>query len=238
MSTPNTKHVELTDAERALFDNHLDVARSLARRYRERGISLEDLEQVAYLALVKAARRFDPDAGHSFMVFAVPTIRGELRRHFRDSGWMVRPPRRLQELQAHARDTGSELTHVLGRPATPDEIAHQIDVDASQVREAMAINGCFTPTSLDTPTLEGDSTLGDGLPTDGGEFESAEAKLVLRHVMSSLSAQQRRMLGMRFFDNATQQEIADEIGVTQSQVSRLLSDIYANLHAQLNAAAV
>ncbi len=122
---------------------------------------------MAYLALTKAARRFDPDAGHDFLSFCVPTIRGEVRRYFRDKGWMVRPPRRIQELQQRLARRARDLTTTLGRPPTPDELAQHLDEDPADVREALDGQGCFTPTSLDRP-------VGDELGASLGELIGVE----------------------------------------------------------------
>ena len=123
----------------------MPVADSVVSRYRARGIATEDLQQVAYLALTKASRRFDPDAGHDFLSFCVPTIRGEVRRYFRDKGWMVRPPRRIQELQQRLTRARTDLTTSLGRPPSPSELAQHLGEDVSAVREAMDGQGCFSP---------------------------------------------------------------------------------------------
>src|SRR5690349_5413254 len=148
VTTSEAKRLELTNELAAV---NMPVADSVVARYRSRGISTEDLQQVAYLALTKAARRFDPDAGHDFLSFCVPTIRGEVRRYFRDRGWMVRPPRRIQELQQRLTRARSDLTVTLGRPPSTDELAEHLDEDPADVREALDGQGCFTPASLDRP---------------------------------------------------------------------------------------
>lgn len=216
-----------------LIATNMPVARSIASGYRSRGLPLEDLEQVAYLALTKAAHRFDASAGHAFLSFSVPTIRGEVRRYFRDHGWMVRPPRRIQELQQRVFRAQSELQFKLGRPPAAREIADHLDEEIDQVLEAMDGQGCFTPASLDRPVGEGDSTLGDLIGADQSTQQSAEARVVLAPVVRRLSDRDRRILQMRFFDGLTQREIAETIGVTQMQVSRLLTRIFRDLRDQL-----
>jgi RNA polymerase sigma-B factor len=210
------------------------VATSIATRYRSRGIAVEDLEQVAHLALVRASRGFDPSTGNDFLSYAVPTIRGEVKRHFRDHGWAVRPPRRIQELQARISSAESELSFALGRSPRPSEIADHLDESPEAVTEALASDGCFTPASLDRPVgPEGDTTLGELLgETDTGQ-RAAEARVVLAPVVSRLSVRDRRILELRFFRGWTQQEIAKDIGVTQMQVSRLLSRILGDLRSEL-----
>ena len=148
----------------------MPVADSVVSRYRSRGIATEDLQQVAYLALTKAARRFDPSAGHDFLSFCVPTIRGEVRRYFRDKGWMVRPPRRIQELQQRITQAQTDLTTTLGRPPSADELARHLDEEPADVREALDGQGCFTPTSLDRPVgEEGRRLLGELIGEDDDE---------------------------------------------------------------------
>ncbi len=214
---------------------NMPVADSVVSRYRSRGIATEDLQQVAYLALTKAARRFDPLAGHDFLSFCVPTIRGEVRRYFRDKGWMVRPPRRIQELQQQVGAARSDLTTSLGRPPTPDELASHLDERPADVREALDGQGCFTPTSLDRPVgdEEQGSSLGELLGVEDPDRAAAEARVALAPVVRRLSARDRHILRLRFFEDLTQREIAEDIGVTQMQVSRLLSRIYRDLRDDL-----
>jgi RNA polymerase sigma-B factor len=213
---------------------NMGVANAVATRYMKRGISLDDLKQVAYVALVKAARGFDAHCGHEFLSYAVPTIRGEIKRHFRDQGWTVRPPRRIQELQIRIATADNELAAKLGRSPRPSELCEHLDVDLDDVIEALSADGCFTPTSLDRPVgVDGDATVGDMLgETDRGR-DAAEARVVLRPVVRRLTDRQRRILMLRFFRGWTQQEIAEDIGVTQMQVSRLLSQIMTELRDQL-----
>ena len=194
-------------------------------RYRNRGIDLDDLEQVALLGLTKAAQRFDPDAGHDFLSYAVPTIRGELRRHFRDAGWMVRPPRRVQDLQARIARAQRELEAELGRSPRPARSPRTSRPDLNDVVEALSADGCFTPTSLDGTVGDGSSTLGDLIGSEDRAIESAEARVVLDPVVRLLSDRDRRIVRLRYFDERTQQEIAEDIGLTQAQVSRVLTRI-------------
>lgn len=218
---------------RELIETNLGVARSIASRYRNRGIDLDDLEQVAMLGLTKAAQRFDADAGHDFLSYAVPTVRGEIRRHFRDAGWMIRPPRRIQDLQARLGTAQQELENSLGRSPRPSEIASHLGEDLFDVVEALAADGCFTPTSLDLTVAEGSSTLGDQLGGDDRNVASAEARIVLEPVIQLLSPRDRVIVQLRFLEDRTQQEIAETIGLTQAQVSRVLTRILADLRAEL-----
>lgn len=218
---------------RQLIETNAAVARSMASRYRNRGIDLDDLEQVALLGLTKAAQRFDPAAGHDFLSFAVPTIRGELRRHFRDFGWMVRPPRRVQDMQTRISGAQEELESKLGRSPRASEIAAHLGEDTSDVVEALAADGCFTPTSLDAKVADGSSSIGDLLGQEDRALARAEAKVMLDPLMRTLSARDRRIVRLRYFHEQTQQEIADSVGLTQAQVSRVLTRILADLRAGL-----
>lgn len=222
--------------ERVVLLN-MGVARSLAARHRGKGVASDDLEQVAYLALVRAAQQFDASLDRDFLTYAVPTVRGELKKYFRDSGWMVRPPRRTQEIQSRVVATRTELDHARGRTPTSAEIAEAIDEPEEAVIEALKAEGCFHPTSLDQPVgrAEGPGTpLGELLTQDGDQAEAAaEARLLLRPVVRRLRERDRRILALRFFEGRTQQEIADELGVTQMQVSRLLTRIMRTLRTDL-----
>lgn len=217
----------------SLVEDNIAIARSMASRYRNRGIDLDDLEQVALLGLTKAAQRFDPDAGHDFLSYAVPTVRGELRRHFRDAGWVVRPPRRVQELQRRISRAQRELEARLGRSPRPSELAAHLEEEVADVVEALSADGCFTPTSLDGTVGDGTSTLGDLIGSDDRDIESAEARVVLSPVVGLLSDRDRRIVRLRFVDECTQQEIAEDIGLTQAQVSRVLTRILAELRDKL-----
>jgi RNA polymerase sigma-B factor len=211
---------------------HLDVADAEAKRYRSRGIPLEDLRQVAALALTKAARGYDVTTGHHFLSYAVPTIRGELRKHFRDHGWMIRPPRRIQELQARINAAEAELSYRLGRSPQPVEIADYLEESTESVVEALASDGCFVPASLDHPTGgAGAMTLADLLQLDDADHRACEARLVLRPVLDQLSERDRQILSMRFSEGLKQREIGDRIGVSQMQVSRSLTRILGRLRS-------
>ena len=189
---------------------------------------------MACVALVKAAHGYDTAVGHGFVTYAAPTIRGEIKRHFRDHGWTVRPPRRVQELQARLSRAQGDLSASLGRSPRPSEMARHLDVPEEEVIEALSADGCFTPASLDRPIgVDGAPTLGDLLSDEDRAQEAAEARTVLGPAVRHLAERDRRILMLRFFWGWTQQEIATDIGVTQMQVSRLLSRILADLRAEL-----
>jgi RNA polymerase sigma-B factor len=218
-----------------LIENHIEVAHSIASRYRNRGIDIDDLQQVALLGLTKAAQRFDPDAGHNFMAFAVPTIRGEVRRYFRDAGWVVRPPRRVQELQARIMRAQDTLEQQLGRSPRPSEIARHLDVDLDEVVEALSVEGCFTPTSLDAPLDSATSTIGDLLSDESTATDELEVRMVLEPLIAELAPRERRIVFMRFYEERSQQAIADAVGLTQAQVSRILQRTLTTLRDGLGA---
>lgn len=215
-----------------LAELHLDVARSIAGRYRRRGIAADDLEQVACLGLIRAAHRYQPALGADFLAYAVPVIHGDLRHHFRDHGWVVRPPRRVQELQGRVV---RELDRVGGghEERQPGWLAERLGTTVAEVHEALAAEGCFTPLSLDRPIAGNVSTsVGDSLP-DPREDDPAEARAMLRSAVRGLSARDRQILGMRYFEQLTQQEMAQRLGVTQTQVSKLIARILRDLRAVL-----
>jgi RNA polymerase sigma-B factor len=214
---------------------NMKVAESVAARFRGRGESLDDHTQVAYMGLTKAVQRFDPDRGNDFLAFAVPTIAGEVKRHFRDAAWAVRPTRRIQELRAKISRVSAELAQDLRRPPKPSDVAVRLDVDLEQVLEALASEGCFTPSSIDERGPGDDGyCLGERLGESDNEFERAEAVALMAPACRRLKPRDRRILYLRFFRGWTQSEIAAELGVTQMQVSRLLTRILTALRDQLS----
>ena len=223
--------------EDRIVEVNMQIAVDVARRYRSRGIPIEDLEQVAYLGLVKAARGFDPERATDFLSYAVPTIRGEVRRYFRDHGWAVRPPRSVQQAQARITSVESDLCQQLGRAPRPTEIAEHLGLDLDLVVEALAANGCFAPTSLDASSGDHEGGIGDRLGDDDVSFDSAEARVALKPLLAHLDRRERIMLEMRFFKGATQSEIGEVLGITQMQVSRLLSALLARLRDELGSVA-
>lgn len=213
------------------------VAESVAMRYRGRGVATEDLYQVAYEGLTKAVHRFDPAHRKDLLTFAVPTIRGELQRYFRDLGWTVRPPRRIQELQGRANQTYARLSQQLGREPTADEVAEELGITTEEYRSAESALGCFTPTSLDQPAGQSTTTVGDLIVEQDDTHDASEARVMLAPVVRDLSARDRRIVYLRFFEDRTQSEIGDDLGVTQMQVSRLLARILGDMRTELEATA-
>jgi RNA polymerase sigma-B factor len=219
--------------EERVVEANMVVAGQIAARYRNRGIPDDDLEQVAHLALVKAVRRYEYRPDRDFLSFAVPTIRGEIRRHFRDFGWTIRPTRPIQEAQSRISRAEGDLFQVLGRSPRPTEIAEHLDLDVGLVIEALSANGCFHPTSLESTMEADEGALNDWLGQDDGGFHHVETRALLAPLLAHLTERERVMLELRFFRGATQAEIGQAIGVTQMQVSRLLSDLMTRLREQL-----
>lgn len=208
------------------------VAGSVAHRYRGRGEIEEDLEQVAYLGLVKAVNGFDSRYHKDFLTYAVPTISGELKKHFRDHCWTVRPPRRIQDLQRKIAAASEELSQAYDHPPTTPEVADALDVDIADVTEALAADGCFTPASLDVRVGHTESTpVGDLIGGDDHGFDEAEAHVLLAPVVRELSDRDRDIVELRFFHDWTQERIAQQLGITQMQVSRLIARIMKSMRA-------
>jgi len=227
-------HVESKRLQDEVVVVNMGVARAIASRYRDRGVGQEDLLQAAYVGLVKAVHGFDPSYERDFLSYAVPTVTGEVKRYFRDYGWTVRPPRRVQELQAQISRAASELTQNLHRSPRPSEVAEFLGVEIDSVIEALAADGCFTPASLDVPVGEdGATSLGELLGEDDVDLARAEARILLAPAVRRLCTRDRRILELRFFHGWTQEQIAGDIGVTQMQVSRLLARILNDLRAEL-----
>lgn len=224
---------ERTALQDELITVNMSVATDVAKRYHDRGIASADIDQVALLGLTKAARGYDPAKGSDFLSFAVPTIRGEIRRHFRDAGWAVRPPRRIQELQPRITAAEATLFQKLGRSPRPSELAEHLEVDLEEVLEALSANGCFAPTSLDAPAVGGEVRPVDLLGEDDDGFVGAEARAALRPLLRGLSDRERLILELRFCQGMTQREIGEVVGVTQMQISRVLSQVLARLRERL-----
>ena len=213
---------------------HMGLARAIAARYRGRGIAEEDLAQAASMALLKAARGFDPSHGVEFLSYAVVTMKGEVKRQFRDFGWMVRPPRPIQKLQADVARAQGDLIQTLGRSPRVSEVAAHLGVDEEDVLEALSADGCFTPTSLDLPLGDqGSTSLGDTLQQEDTALEEAEARVMLMPAVRALPERERQVLYLRFFRQMSQSQIAAEVGITQMQVSRILSRVLTRLRGQL-----
>lgn len=206
-----------------LVEKNLGLAHHLARRFLNRGETYDDLLQVASMALVKAVDRFDPEQGVAFATFATRTILGELKRHFRDKGWAVRAPRRIQELYVRLGGSVALLSQELGRSPTITELARDVDATEEEVLEALEAGQGYRATSIETPIGGSeDESVGDRLGADDAGFDLAETRAELSHLLATLSPRERMIIGLRFFDGLTQSEIAARVGISQMHVSRLL----------------
>lgn len=208
-----------------LIEAHIGLAEYLARRFANRGEPLDDLVQVASLGLVKAVERFDPDRGLEFTTFATPTIQGELKRHFRDKGWAVRVPRRVQELHLRVTRVIDDLSNELGRSPAIDEIAARAGTTEDEVVEAIDAGSAYRSTSLDAGRSDDDESpgllgqLGDLDP----ELARSELRTTLGPLIAGLPEREQLMIYLRFYEGQTQSEIAERLGISQMHVSRLLS---------------
>lgn len=206
---------------------HLNLARFLASKFKNRGESLDDLVQVATIGLIKAIDRFDISRGLEFTTFATPTIMGEIKRHFRDKGWSVRVPRRLQELSAKVTQVSDKLTEKLQRSPSVDEIAQALGVSVDEVLEAMESAHAYSSVSLDVPQGDDDdgtqsSTVIDKYALVDEDLESSDDRIVLEQAIKDFSEREQQIIRMRFLEGFTQVEIAQKLQISQVQVSRLL----------------
>jgi RNA polymerase sigma-B factor len=196
----------------------------LARRFQSRSEPLEDIVQVGYLGLIKAIERFEPDLGNEFTTFATPTILGEIRRYFRDKGWAIRFPRRLQELYQQVVRTNEQMKNELNRQPTVAEVAERLGVQPDDVLEAMEMSSALTPVSIDAVVGQGDGdgrTLSEAVGEDDPNLDLVEMRDVLQRAMQHLNERERRIMMMRFFDEMSQSEVAKRLGISQMHVSRL-----------------
>jgi RNA polymerase sigma-B factor len=210
-----------------VVDEHRWLAVSIAREYRAGRESLDDLIQVACVALLKAAERFDPDYGAQFRSFAAVTVRGELRRYFRDATWAVHVPRRLQELRLEIRAANELLTERLRRSPRVDEVAEYLHIQDDEVIEAIAADQCYRA----APIEHGPTAVVESVGRDDTAFGVVESSAAFEQLTAQLSARLRRIVEMRFIEERTQSDIAAELGVSQVQISRLLRQALDELRA-------
>lgn len=221
-----------------LVTAHLPLVHAMARRFRDRGEPLDDLVQVGTIGLIKAVDRFDPDRGVEFSTYAAPTIIGEIKRHFRDKGWAIRVPRRLQELRMRIGTGSAELSQALGRSPTVHELAEHLGVSDDDVLEGIESAQAYATLSLDAGPDDGDGAPGsisDTLGFDDEALEGVEYRESLRPLLAALPDRERRIVMLRFFGNMTQSQIAEEMGISQMHVSRLLARSLAQLRAGMTA---
>jgi RNA polymerase sigma-B factor len=216
-----------------LVEAHVRLAEFLARRFQHRGEPLDDLRQVALVGLLKAVERFEPERGLQFSSFATPTIIGELKRHFRDKGWAVRVPRRIQELHLELDQTVATLTQELRRPPSTADIAARAGAWEEDVLEAMEASSLYRLPSIDAARSDGETRAADArLGVDDEEFDAVDDRVAVRELLSVLPARERRIVYLRFFEGRTQLEIAADVGISQMHVSRLLTKSIETLGEQ------
>ncbi|MFE0204025.1 RNA polymerase sigma factor SigF [Streptomyces sp. NPDC058985] len=225
---------EYAELRNRLVRMHLPLVEHLAHRFRNRGEPLDDLAQVATIGLIKSVDRFDPERGVEFSTYATPTVVGEIKRHFRDKGWAVRVPRRLQELRLALTTTTAELSQEHGRPPTVHELATKLSISEEEVLEGLESANAYSTLSLDVPDTDDESpTVADTLGAEEEALEAVEYRESLKPLLESLAPREKRILLLRFFGNMTQSQIAQEVGISQMHVSRLLARTLAQLRERL-----
>ncbi|GAA2672817.1 MULTISPECIES: SigB/SigF/SigG family RNA polymerase sigma factor [Actinoplanes] len=238
MAALPTEHPSRPRLRDRAIEAWLPLARHLSSRYANRGEPRDDLYQVAVVGLIKAVDRFEAERGVDFAGFAIPTIVGELKRHFRDKTWSVRVPRRLQELRLAITGANNALSHTLGRSPTVADIAEYLSISEDEVIEGLEGARAYNSTSLSTPITEGGTELGETLGTTDTGFEEAEMRIALGPAMAFLDEREQKIVSLRFYGNMTQSQIADQIGVSQMHVSRLLTKALGKLRNHLGSAAI
>lgn len=217
--------------EEEIIRAYQPTARRLAGRFSGNGADLDDLVQVASVAVVKAIRGFDPDRG-AFQAYAKATIEGELKKHLRDYCWSIKPPRRVQELQAQVMRRTEAILHEEGAHPSPTALAEAMDASVSDISEALSARSCYSPSSLDRPSGLADRPLSDNLADEADPFDRVDGEVSLVQICSDLGEDDRNLIRLRFYDCMSQREIAAEIGVSQMQVSRRLTRLLSGLRAK------
>ncbi|MFD0146245.1 MULTISPECIES: RNA polymerase sigma factor SigF [unclassified Streptomyces] len=225
---------EKAELRNQLVRMHLPLVEHLARRFRNRGEPLDDLTQVATIGLIKSVDRFDPERGVEFSTYATPTVVGEIKRHFRDKGWAVRVPRRLQELRLSLTTATAELSQLHGRSPTVHELAERLGISEEEVLEGLESANAYSTLSLDVPDTDDESpAVADTLGAEDEALEGVEYRESLKPLLEDLPPREKRILLLRFFGNMTQSQIAQEVGISQMHVSRLLARTLAQLREKL-----
>jgi RNA polymerase sigma-B factor len=221
-------------AREALVERHLPLVRSLARRYAGRGESLDDIEQVGAIGLIKAIDRYELSRDVALTTYATPNVVGEIKRHFRDKGWAIRVPRALQELNGKMGPTIERLTAKLGRSPSIAEIAGEFETTTEQVLEALEAGSAYAPASLSVgPTAEGELDPMETIGREDVEFERTDDRASLEPALEALPPREREILRMRFEGGLTQTQIAERIGISQMHVSRLIRRSLERMRTQL-----
>jgi RNA polymerase sigma-B factor len=223
------------DARNELVESFAPLAEYFANRYRRAGVDHEDVRQVAKLALVRAVDRFDPTVGVAFSTFAGRTIDGELKRHFRDRSWAVRVPRGLQEAALEVRRAADALSVEQGRPATVDDLVERTGLEPDIVLQALDVRKALSAQSIDQPGDPDDGrALSHVLGSTDASFDRVDSRLAIRRIIEELPERERTIIELRFYDELTQQEIADRLGISQMHVSRLLRRTLNSLRSSLD----
>ncbi|MER6024452.1 RNA polymerase sigma factor SigF [Streptomyces sp. NPDC001851] len=234
LRTLNAGSPEYAELRNQLVRMHLPLVEHLARRFRNRGEPLDDLTQVATIGLIKSVDRFDPERGVEFSTYATPTVVGEIKRHFRDKGWAVRVPRRLQELRLSLTTATAELSQLHGRSPTVHELAERLAISEEEVLEGLESANAYSTLSLDVPDTDDESpAVADTLGAEDEALEGVEYRESLKPLLEDLPPREKRILLLRFFGNMTQSQIAQEVGISQMHVSRLLARTLAQLREKL-----
>nr|WP_228771707.1 RNA polymerase sigma factor SigF [Actinokineospora iranica] len=231
LTEPRTGPAERAALREELVTGHLPVAQHIAQRFANRGEPYDDLLQVATVGLINAVDRFDPERGSDFLSFAVPTIMGEVRRHFRDTSWSVRVPRRLKELHLAVNTATAELAQRMGRAPTPSELARHLDMSTEDVYAGLEASSAYRSQSLDEMIGPDEDTasVGDRLGVEDKALDGVEYHETLQPLLERLPERERRILLLRFYGNMTQTQIADQVGLSQMHVSRLLAKTLSQL---------
>lgn len=223
-------------AREALITRYMPLARKLARRYWNASLSPEDLSQVANVGLINAIDRFDPGRGRPFEAFATPTILGELRRHFRDTSWAVHVARGAQERSKAIQDAVGELSRKHGRSPSVGQLAQYLELAEEQILDGLQVADAYTASSLDAPTQSGEdeeATLATTLGDEDHNYEEVETNILIASALDTLTEGEQQLVEWRFVHELTQTAIAEQLGVSQMQVSRLLRSTLAKLREQL-----
>ncbi|NUW39608.1 SigB/SigF/SigG family RNA polymerase sigma factor [Nonomuraea rhodomycinica] len=232
IDTPDSLRERLRER---IVEMHRPLAMEIARRYRYRGEPLEDLLQAAYVGLMKAINGFDPTLGHAFRGYAVVTMTGEVKRHFRDRTWAIRVPRLYQERRSELNRLVADLSQTLGRSPTVAELAAKMNISEEDVLLTLDASAAYSTLSLDAPlgTDDDAASLGDVIPEDDDTLSTMVDREAVKPLIDALPSREKHILLLRFFGNMTQAEIAAEFGISQMHVSRILRKVLDQLRAEL-----
>jgi RNA polymerase sigma-B factor len=237
LTTLDQQSIEYRRQRDVIIERYLPLANHIARRFSNRGEPLDDLVQVARVGLIQAVNRFDAENGADFLAFAVPTMMGEVRRYFRDHGWSVKVPRRLKELNSQLKRSREELFQQFGRAPTASEIATHLGIDREEVVQAQIASSAYSTLSSDAPRGASDDDEGRSVSSSLGDLDANLDKVLdvetVRPLLAALPEREQEVLRLRFFENMTQTQIGERLGISQMHVSRLLARSLAALRQQV-----